>query len=280
MVKPAKLFAYRDLARLVDQAATAAPGESRDGDAVPSTENGRRLERVKTVAAYLGDTAVVDGIDLLPDLQARLANLTPTAAEPRRRWTSPRLLGLAAAATVIALGLPIVLWKTWPTTTGPDAGYRAKTATTQRDARSRWIALGAFCLSGEAAPEPLHDVLHVDDGLLFTYTNLGPAPFSSLMIFGLDDSGRVYWYYPAFLDARDNPKSIDIQKDASRVGLHEVIAHPYREGSLTLFGLFSDEALSVAEVENAVQRGLHDGAALEAAFDGVRVKTLRVKVVP
>jgi hypothetical protein len=276
-MKGAKLLAYRDLAELAEQEATAAQAEHRDGDGAESPENRQRLERVKTVAAYLGDTAAVDGIDLLPDLKARLA-LTHTAFEPRRRWTSRRVLGLAAAASVLAIGLPIVLLTVLPNAGGSE-GYRAKTATAQRDARSRWIALNAFRLSGEAAPVPLHDVLHVHDGLLFSYTNLGPAPFSSLMVFGIDESRRVYWYYPAFLDARDNPQSIDIQEDASRVGLHEVIAHPYREGSLTLFGLFSDRALSVAEVENAVQRGLHDAAALEAAFDGVRVKTLQVKVI-
>ena len=279
-MKRANLLAYRDLAEYTEQGATATRSSRMEEALAHSPENRQRLRRIQTVATHLGDLDAVNDIDLLPGLKVRLAATAPAPARSRRRWASPRWIGLTIAVAGIAIGLPTALLRTRNPTHRPDSEFRAKMASPQRDARSRWIAINAFRLSGEAAPEPLHDTLHVDDGLLFSYTNLGPTPFSSLMIFGLDDDHRVYWYYPAFLDARDNPRSIDIQKGGSRVALREVVAHPYREGTLTLFGVFSDQSLSVSEVEDAVRRGVRDGAALERAFDGVRVKIQKVEIIP
>jgi hypothetical protein len=269
---------YRDLAALAEGEVTASEAAQLEEALAASPESRRRLDRVRAVTAHLGDTTAVDGIDLFPVLKQRLAAGNPAVRAPRRRWLSPRGLGFALAAAAVAL--PLVLLKSWHTASRPEQAYRAKSATSHHDARSRWIALNAFRLSGEAAPEPLGDVLHRNDGLLFSYTNLGPTPFSHLMIFGIDEQRRVYWYYPAFMDARDNPKGIDIQQGGGRVGLSEVIAHPYHEGRLTILGLFSDQALSVADVESAVQRGLVESAELEGAFEGVRIKTLQVSVIP
>lgn len=45
-----------------------------------------------------------------------------------------------------------------------------------------------------------------------------------------------------------------------------------------LFGLFSDRPFAVSDVEAAVGRGALDGAALEAALPGARVKAIPVEV--
>jgi hypothetical protein len=278
-MKQAAPLPYRDLAKLIEGEATASETAELQATLAQSPESRQRLLRVEAVAAHLGDTTAVDEIDLLPDLEQRFAARIPSAPAARRWWRAPRWLGLGLPAVAILLALPALLLRDGGSASKPEHSYRAKSATPHLDARARWIALNVFRLSGDAAPEPLGDVLHLDDGLLFSYTNLGPAPFSFLMVFGVDEQRRVYWYYPAFMDARDDPKAIDIQKGVSRFALDEVIAHPYQLGTLTLFGLFSDHALSVSALESAVGRGLGDGTALEATFDGIRVKTLRVRVV-
>ena len=270
---------YRDLAKYVDGEVTASQAEEMDAVLSSARESRRRLDRVKRVVAHLGDTSGVDDIDLMPGLRARLAGMEVAARPRQRRWRwPPRYLGLAAAA-VVALALSVVFLRDGSKTSRGEAdGFRAKSAAGHTDPRSRWIALNVFRLSGNAEPEPLGETLRVEDGLLFSYSNLGPEPFSRLMIFAVDATGRIYWYYPAFLDERDDPKGIAIEKGASRAPLHEVIAHPYREGALAIFGLFSDDPLTVSEVEAAVRRGAKDRAGFEAAFDGVRVKSLNAEV--
>jgi len=280
-MRPLERLTGRDVVELAEGTVTVAEVAQLEASLARFPAARQQLERVRAVTAHLGDVSAIEDVDLLPELRRRLANGRGSQPGTRRmHWWSPRVFAVAAAAAVLAVVLPTVLLRPRQTVTGPENEYRAKSALPVYDARSRWIAVNAFRLSGEAAPEPLHDVLHKDDGLLFSYTNLGPEPFSYLMIFGIDEGRHVYWYYPAFLDARDNPKGTEIEKGGSRVGLQEVIAHPYREGMLRLFGLFSDRALSVSDIEQAARRGIRDAAGLESAFDGVRVKSLQVKVVP
>jgi hypothetical protein len=272
-------LSYRALAKYADGEVTASQAAALADAIAQSTQAQRRLARVESVAASFADASAVEGIDLLPELRKRLPNEAGRVVPPPARWRRAATLGFALAAAAAAVVLPVVLAKRPPTPGQPQTEFRAKSAAANPDPRSRWIALNVFRLSGNRPPEPLRDVLHVDDGLLFSYTNLGPAPFSHLMVFGIDDQRQVYWYYPAFLDPRDNPTGISIEKGASRVALDEVVAHRYRAGRLTLFGVFSDRAFSVADVERAVEHGASESAALEAALGGARVKSLPVEVV-
>jgi hypothetical protein len=272
-------LSYRALAKYADGEVTASQAAALADAIAQSPEAQRRLARVESVAASFADASAVEGIDLLPGLRKRLPDEAGRVERPRARWRSTAPLGFAVAAAAAAVVLPVVLAKRAPTPGPLQTEFRAKSAAANPDPRSRWIALNAFRLSGNGPPEPLHGVLHVDDGLLFSYTNLGPAPFSHLMVFGIDEQRHVYWYYPAFLDPRDNPTGITIEKGASRVALDEVVAHRYRAGRLTVFGLFSDRAFSVSDVERAVEHGTGGSAALEAALDGARVKSLPVEVV-
>ncbi len=267
---------YTQLSRYVADEVTASQTETLDAVLAESKESRRRLVRIQRVVDHLSDTDDVAGIDLLPALRRRIAAV-PSETAPEHRFPLNGLrLGLAAA-TVVLLALPVLFLASRNEETKAPAGLRAKSAT-KGDGRSRWIALNAFHLSKNEAPERLSGTLHPDDGLLFSYTNLGPAPFSHLMVFAIDEAGQVYWYYPAFLDARDNPTGIRIKSGVSREGLQEVIAHPYKEGELVLIGLFSDTALSVADIENRVEMGIADATGFEKAFEGVRVKWLKVTV--
>ena len=278
-MKAPKPFRYRELAKYAEGEVTASDAAEMEQHLKDSPDDRRRLTRVGEVMAVLRDTAEVDNIDLLPGLRAQIAKKSETARSTRRRGFSVRHLGLMAAG-MVGVMVPIFLFLGQADSEATDTeGFTAKTARSRVDARSRWISLNVFRLSGNTEPAPLQKTLHTDDGVLFAYTNLGPEPFSHLMVFAVDDQHQVYWYYPAFLDVRDDPNGITIEKGVSRAGLQEVVVHPFPQGTVTIYGLFSDEPHAVSEVEAAVRRGIVDNAELESALGGVRVKSVKAKVI-
>lgn len=278
-MKVSKPFRYRELAEYAEGEVTASDAAEMEQHLKDSPDDRRRLTRVGEVMAALRDTAEVDDVDLLPALRTQIAKEGRVAKTPRRRGFSMRHWGLMAAG-MIGVMVPMFLFLEQAGSEATDTeGFTAKTARSQVDARSRWISLNVFRLSGNTEPAPLQKTLHADDGVLFAYTNLGPEPFSHLMVFAVDDRRQVYWYYPAFLDVRDDPEGIAIEKGVSRAGLQEVVVHPFPEGTVTIYGLFSDEPHTVSEVEAAVRGGILDSAELESALGGVRVKSVKAKVV-
>jgi len=68
------------------------------------------------------------------------------------------------------------------------------------------------------------------------------------MIFAVDGSGQVRWFYPAYQQAGTNPASISIQANAN-VPLAEVVRHPFAAGPAAFQALFSRRPLHVEEVE-------------------------------
>jgi hypothetical protein len=275
-MKPSELT-YTQLSKYVEGEVTASQTEILDAALAVSKESRFRLARVQKAVNHFSNTDDVADIDLLPAIRQRIAAL-PSEAAPSRRFSVKGLILSLAAAAVLFLAMPAYFLASKSEEKSTPEGIRAKSATDGHDSRKRWIALNAFHLSENEAPVRLGETLHPDGGLLFSYTNLGPTPFRHLMVFAIDETGQVYWYYPAFLDERDNPKGIRIKSGVSREGLHEVIAHPYKEGELVLFGLFSDTALSVSDIENSVEKGIADANDFEKIFDGSRVKMLKVMV--
>lgn len=272
--------AYRALAAYTEGEVTVSEAAAIEDALLGSQEGKRRLKRIHAVQTMLRDTGATDQIDLLPGLLPRLEAARRLGAQSSAEGRNmSRWMGFAAAAAIALLVSAGLLLTRSQESPAPEDEFRVKSAAPERDTRSRWIAFNAFRLSEKAQPEQVRDSLHPNDGLLFSYTNLGPKPFSYMMIFGMDDHRRVYWYYPAFLDAKDNPTSIPIDRDVSRAGLREVIAHPYAEGSLTLFALFSDNILSVSDIESAAAQGVKDGTGFETRFEGVRAKVLTAEVV-
>ncbi|MBN2716245.1 MAG: hypothetical protein JXX14_10350 [Deltaproteobacteria bacterium] len=268
---------YMQLGRYVAGELTASEAEVLNGALANSQESRTRLIRVRTAVNHISDMSDAEDVDLLPGIRRRIA-LMPQQSAPQRSVVFRRIIPvLAAAGLLLAAAFLYNAYLKNEAATVPE-GIRAKTATAGADTRTRWIALNAFRLSQNDAPTRITDTLHPDDGLVFSYTNLGPAPFAHLMVFAIDDAAQVYWYYPAFLDAKDNPRGIQIKNGVSREGLAEVIAHPYNEGTLQLFGLFSDTALQVSDIENAVHQGISTAEGFEKRFSGVRVKTLKVTV--
>jgi hypothetical protein len=111
------------------------------------------------------------------------------------------------------------------------------------------------------------NLVHAGESLAVSYTN--PASVQSsgsccLMVFGRDASGRVYWFWPAWNDASQDPTSVPISTGAAALELTEAVRHPLQTGPLTIVGLFTPRPLHVHEVEAALAKGL-DGL---QAFEG------------
>jgi len=102
---------------------------------------------------------------------------------------------------------------------------------------------GAFVAGEEIA---------ADDELAFAYENRAGKKW--LLVFGVDDLGHVYWYHPGWQDASRNPGAVSIRRDLGVYELEAAVTHEIRGASLTIHGVFSDQPLSVKQVEQVVRR--------------------------
>jgi hypothetical protein len=62
----------------------------------------------------------------------------------------------------------------------------------------------------------------------------------------------VYWYHPGWPDPTDNPKAVEITKSP---GLHELpaaVSQAYQGEHLVIHALFTDQELTVRQVEAAL----------------------------
>lgn len=102
-----------------------------------------------------------------------------------------------------------------------------------------------------------------DDELAFSYDNSSRKRY--LMIFGVDETGRVYWFYPAWTRELDDPSSIPIEP-GRRAELPDAVRHPFAGGHLAIHGLFLDAPRTVREVEAALAEA--EGGLLEDGMPG------------
>jgi hypothetical protein len=102
-----------------------------------------------------------------------------------------------------------------------------------------------------------------DDELAFTYDNASHKPY--VMIFGVDEGDRVYWFYPAWTDESENPTAVKTDPGRMTVALPEAIKHPFQGSTLTVHGLFLDTPRTVRDVEAALRDHQLDG--MQGALD-------------
>jgi hypothetical protein len=89
--------------------------------------------------------------------------------------------------------------------------------------------------------------------LAFTYVN--PRGYKKLLVFGIDDRGSVFWFYPEWTRASENPEAVSIKPSIVPQELEAAIRHELRGHQLRVVGLFTDEALTVRDVEERVRSG-------------------------
>jgi hypothetical protein len=246
----------------------------------------RRLERLRSMLGHLtGSDQALDAVDLVPQVRQAIAALPAPA--PRRHQLWP-FLAAAAMLLVATSGLLAGGWLSGRATdvgevahgTAGEHEFRAKSAQGQAGAGARalaesdrWVGVTAYRVPvGEAQkpPQRVSGRVRRGDGLLFSFDNLGPAPFAYLMIFAVDGAGEVYWFHPAYEDAAADPVSLLIQaagnsaggreRGQSAIELLDLVHHDYPAGGLALYGLFTRAPVRVSTVEAAITGLVRSGA--------------------
>jgi hypothetical protein len=199
------------------------------------------------------DTELADDVLTLVRLGRATADKTTI---PTRRRLAPVLLPAAAVAVVALIVFSMILFRT-----DDSDGFRVRSGSVVEE--DRWVSLEIFRTT-EGGYEPVEAAIHPDDALAFAYTNRFPERLGYLMVFGVDEGGGIYWYYPAHLREGENPSSIRLGMSPQRAELPEEIRHRLRPGLIRVVALFSAEALDVNAVEKSVARGLAKAGSLQA----------------
>jgi hypothetical protein len=241
------------------------------------------LQDLRCLRERLSETPVdLAEVDLVNAVRAKI-----------RRPSARRPLGIAGPWLGIALGATatcavLFFWARPALVPRPTDQLAAKAAAgDHRPNGERWAGVKAFeePVTPAQAPVAIDKTLHVGRGLLFSYSNLGPQPFSHLMIFTRDPTGDVRWFFPAYEDPATHPRSIAIRTREADVLLSEVVRQPFRNGPLALFALFSRQALAVEDVESwlgakAAASPLSLPADSPAPWGDVYVQRIALMVVP
>jgi len=197
-----------------------------------------------------------------PDAETRLARGLGFGAAPPARSRLAWAVPLAAAAAVVLLVL------LWPRATAPPGGFQARGGAGDHGGAT---AILVYRVRPGGPPELLHDgdAIGATDELAVAYRNA--AGRKRLLVFGVDESGRVYWYHPAWVDRAESPVAVPIEPGGPRE-LPEAITHRLSGSRLTIHGVFTDRALTVRQVEAALRSGrlVVEGAIRRAVTLNVR----------
>ena len=218
-----------------------------------------------------------------------LADLDPKAASPEERLG--RSLGLrpererrpvaswvasaVAAAAVILIAVMVIPMRSVPPNAGDD-GFSARGGEIKRSPELR-----VYRVTGGREPnvrlgiDAVERTIPATGELAFAYRT--QANDEKLMVFGVDDRGEVYWYYPAWTDPRQNPVAIALEKSEVIRELPEAIAHEIRGKRLALYALFLRRTLSVRDIERRVSAAKRLGEHLPIDAAHQQVVMLRVK---
>jgi len=235
------------------------------------------LPRCPTCRTRYRTHSLLEGLE--PDAPLRVQHrLAPAVFGPRPKWRAPPRdllffggLGLAAATALVLIARPAA-----PPFGGDDAasGFQPRgqeragegTAGTPFGAEALVPSLEVFRVPPAGAPVRAGAVVHSQDGLAFSYRNPPQGGgWSFLLVFARAPSGRVFWYWPAWLDSTQRPSAVAIQTTGVPVELGESVRHPLPPGPVELFGLFAHQPYTVQDIEAALAEGEAGLARLDAA---------------
>ncbi len=194
----------------------------------------QRYERYLLLAQF--DRSIASTKDRL----ARGLGLRPR----RRTWFRPTVVALGLTAALLALSF-------WPSTQ-PAYVARGRAAADLDRARYRVaesesdLALYVYRSAPGGTPQPVENgMIGSRDELAFAYQNR--AGWSRLLVYAVDEARQIYWYHPGWTDVAAAPVAIPI--DAGRHELAEAIAQPLPRGRLDVHAVFTNDAVSVQEIE-------------------------------
>lgn len=250
-VRDEELFALAE-----DELVTSRANEIR-ADAETSPELAERIEESEALLSMLAepDPELAD-VDLVAGIRTRLDAPPP---KKNHRWWWAGAVAAAAAMAFVPLAREQI----------DDGEFTAKRAIS-KDA-DRWAGVKAYVVEASGTTRPLGTALTSEDSVVFTYSNLGAAPYDYLMIYGVDVENDVHWYYPAYTDANTDPAAVRILPGTGDAPLPDRVAHDLPSGRYVLHAVFMRDRRTVKAVERAVGE-------IESAKD-VHVQRIEV-VVP
>jgi hypothetical protein len=110
--------------------------------------------------------------------------------------------------------------------------------------------LWVYRLRYSQSPHLAEDHLAPGDELAFAYAN--PSGKRYLAVFGADEHGHVYWYYPGWRVGTRPPEPFHVRPGVGPYELTEAIRQTLDGRHLDLYAVFSDEPLSVGALERAI----------------------------
>ena len=175
--------------------------------------------------------------------EARIAQglgVRKTAPRSPLAWIAPAL-ALAAAAVVLLLVRP------------RDDGFTARGGLDATAASTSASPLRVYRVAKGGTPAPVFDVVQRDDELAFAYEN--PEKKKYLMIYGISDRGRVYWFYPAWSNEAEDPRAVSASAEPGLHELPDAVTHHFEGTSLEVHSLLLDAPLTVRELEKRIASG-------------------------
>jgi hypothetical protein len=182
-----------------------------------------------------------------------------------------RLAGPAAGAALVAAALMLFVGRR---SGNDEAEFVARGGDAEVDQSTGITVYAAHDRDGGAARAA--STLRPSDDLAFEYENRTGKPW--LMIFGVDEHRHVYWYYPAWMDPADDPRSIAIHRTTGREPLPDAVRQVVDGAELDIRAVFSDEPLSVKTVERAVAAA-KAGAPKYVTASGTVERSIRFRIV-
>ena len=206
-------------------------------------------------------------LDSCADCRARyrrqllLGKLDPQALPPDvriaqglglRKDRAPRRLGWPAAGAFLAAAVALLFFLRAPQG-GDGFAARGEDGGPQGDQIAASSSLHVYQVpskeGGSGRPLPVFETVHRHAELAFAYENLDRKRY--VMIFAVNEAGRVYWFYPGWTDPAENPRAIAITAEAGLHELPDAVVHRFDGTRLDIHALFLDEPMTVREVEQA-----------------------------
>lgn len=181
--------------------------------------------------------------------QLLLAKLDPTTTLTRETRLG-RALGIGRRAPVAQLFVPFlaVAAALFLLLRPADSGFTARGVVPDMISTIR-----VYRIADEGGATLASESLQRSDELAFTYQN--GSGKTHLMIFGVDEHERVYWFHPAWMSEQENPTAIPIDPSDPRPHeLREAIRHRFEGQKLEIHGLFLNAPITVKDAEAAVHR--------------------------
>ncbi len=250
-MKTPKSPSHRELIAYLEGELPQSSSEQLAADLKSSPTAQKDLEEYRALMADLAlPNSQYEKVNIYPQVRRSLAH-TPAQERP---WLFHWQVFLSASVALIVgmlMGglLPIFKAPHKKSVLVDEDTIRAKSAGAEMDETNRWINIETFHVGQDGQPRPLKRQFSHSDGLLFAYSNVGPRPYSFLMIFAVDQTGNLFWYYPAYEEKGANPQSIPIVKGRTRVQLRQLVRQKLSEGPLIIFSVFSRQPYPVRKVE-------------------------------